>query len=93
MWQDMPVSLRLPFVFSFAMAMLLAITTITTAANALTTKTLAQGLNALVPLSLCFLTIGMLCSAIAQQNRRIVELERRLTEIASKSNEESNTTN
>lgn len=74
MWQDMPVSLRFAFVFAIVMAMLTAITSIATKAYAL-------GVNALVPTSLCFTSIGMLCGAIAQQNRRIVTLERRINEL------------
>jgi hypothetical protein len=83
MWQDMPVSLRFPFVFAFAMAVLVAMTSIATPAY-------APGVNALVPISLCFITVGMLCNAITQQNRRIVELERRLIELEANRNAESN---
>lgn len=83
MWQDMPASLRFPFAFSFAMAMLVALTFIATTAY-------APGFNALVPISLCFITIGMLCNTLTQQNRRIVELDRRLNELEANRNAKSN---
>jgi hypothetical protein len=74
MWHDMPVSLRFPFVFALVMAIVIAITAIPTAVY-------FPGMNALVPISLCFITIVMLCRVIAQQNGQIIELERRLNEL------------
>ena len=82
MWQDMPVSLRFPLLFAFAMALLVAMASIAAAAY-------TPGVNALVPIALCFVTIGILCSTVAQQNKRIVELERRLKELEASSTTKS----
>ena len=74
MWFDMPISIRFLFVFSGVMAMAVAVLGIGIAAY-------TPGVNALVPISLCFSCICMLCGFIAHQNKQIMELKRRIIEL------------
>ncbi len=74
MLHDMPVTLRFPFVFAIVMSMVIALTAIAAAVY-------APSPNALVPISLCFTSIAMLCGVMAHQNKRIVDLDRRLCEV------------
>lgn len=73
----MPLTLLLPLVFASAMALIISNVAIATAR-------MTTGPSSLIPVSLCFTTIILVCGAIAQLNGRVVDLERQLTELLPK---------
>lgn len=76
-FKHMPLTLLLPLVFASAMALIVS-------SGAIATARMTTGPSPLIPVSLCFTTIILVCGAIAQLNGRVVDLERQLTELLPK---------